>query len=130
MISLQKKIQFDNKHQFKWLYFFSWQYSSKPGEKLYVVVPKPKPMTSSPFVPEKVPEKTLPPVNAVVPMNIKSRGVLATSEPPASSKTTPTISDVPEITIKTELVIDNDFGNNNQKSPRTNNSLRLAFFNM
>ena len=101
------------------------QYSTKPGEKLYVVVPKPKPMTSSPFVPEKVPEKTLPPVNAVVPMNIKSRGVLATSEPPASSKAT--INE--EITIKTELVIDNDFGNNNQKSPNTNNSLRLVFLN-
>ena len=73
------------------------------------MVPKPKPVTSSPFVPEKVPEKTQPPVNAVVPMNIKSRGVLATSEPPRVLNE--------EITIKTELVIENefDFGNNNQK---------------
>ena len=73
------------------------------------MVPKPKPVTSSPFVPEKVPEKTQPPVNAVVPMNIKSRGVLATSEPPRVLNE--------EITIKTELVIENEFGfgNNNQK---------------
>ena len=69
----------------------------------------PKPVTSSPFVPEKVPEKTQTPVNAVVPMNIKSRGVLATSEPPRVLNE--------EITIKTELVIENEFGfgNNNQK---------------
>jgi len=88
---------------------YNAKYSSKPGQKLFVVIPKPKPMASSPFVPEKVPEKTLPPVSAVVPMNIRPRGVLATSEPPRVTNE--------EITIKTELVIENEFGfgNNNQK---------------
>ena len=84
------------------------------------MVPKPKPVTSSPFVPEKVPEKTQPPVNAVVPMNIKSRGVLATSEPPRVLNE--------EITIKTELVIENEFGfgNNNQKITSPQPSLGCA----
>ena len=78
------------------------KYSGKPGERLLVIVPKPKPITS-PFAPEETQKSQ----NIEVPMNIKSRGVLATSEPPKPPE---------EITIKTELVIENDFGNNNKKT--------------
>ena len=99
---------------------FNRAYTSKPGEKVVVIVPKPKPQ--SPFCPAKpVAEKEpISAGNGDVMHNIKSRGVLATSKPPEppSHKSNDLID---EINIKTELIFeDTDNGNNNfQPQPTT-----------
>ena len=58
--------------------------------------------------------------NNVIHNNIQSRGVLMTSNPPEPPSK---INDIPEISIKTELIIeDTDTGNNNEsiQSENTN----------
>ena len=119
--SESKVVPISSKFCSKCFKHYNDKYAGKPGEKLIVVVPKPKPIASSPFVPNPPAPISQEKRHTDVPMNINSRGVLASVEPlqPPQPPQPPTPPPIEEITIKTELVIENEYGNNNQSlTPR------------